>query len=300
MITTAKARRTVATALAGDATALTTTTRWRLPWLRSTLTQRQLNASVAAPVPIEVLAGGKPTTPVILALDLGQRTGWAVRNRDGAIASGVQEFRPGRFEGGGMIWLRFRAWLREVDETSGGVGVVVFEEVRRHLGTAAAHAYGGYLAHLTAWAEANRIPYQGVPVGTIKRHVTGKGNADKQAVIEAVRRLGFAPADDNEADALALLNWAIAHGVGVDPMNGAMLLQHAAGVDRTPRAHLRAAGGELRRDRRALVAGARDHGDPGAGGAVPDRSEAGAAHPRSVASRLASSMSPATPRACGR
>ena len=169
---------------------------------------------VAAPVPIEVLAGGKPTTPVILALDLGQRTGWAVRNRDGAIASGVQEFRPGRFEGGGMIWLRFRLWLREVDETAGGVGVVVFEEVRRHLGTAAGHAYGGYLAHLTAWAEANRIPYQGVPVGTIKRHVTGKGNADKQAVIDAVRQLGFAPADDNEADALALLHWAIAQGLG--------------------------------------------------------------------------------------
>ena len=114
-----------------------------------------------------------------------------------------------------MIWLRFRAWLQEIDETSGGVGVVVFEEVRRHLGTGAAHAFGGYLSHLTAWAEANRIPYQGVPVGTIKRHIAGKGNADKQAVIEAVRRLGFAPADDNEADALALLNWAIAHGVGV-------------------------------------------------------------------------------------
>jgi hypothetical protein len=179
-----------------------------------TLTQRQLNASVAAPVPIGVLAG-KPTPPVILALDLGLKTGWAVRNRDGAIASGTHEFRPGRFEGGGMIWLRFRSWLREVDETAGGVGVVVFEEVRRHLGTSAAHAFGGYLAHLTAWAEANRIPYQGVPVGTIKRHVAGKGNADKQAVIAAVKALGFNPADDNEADALALLHWAIAHGVGV-------------------------------------------------------------------------------------
>jgi hypothetical protein len=158
------------------------------------------------------LVDGAPL--VILALDLGQRTGWAVRTRDGAIASGTHEFRPGRFEGGGMVWLRFRAWLQEIDETAGGVGVVVFEEVRRHLGTAAGHAYGGYLAHLTAWAEANRIPYQGVPVGTIKRHITGRGNADKQAVIEAIRRLGFDPADDNEADALALLHWAIAHGVG--------------------------------------------------------------------------------------
>jgi hypothetical protein len=180
-----------------------------------TLTKTEVDASVVAPVPIEAFAGSTPTTSVILVLDLGQRTGWAVRNRDGAIASGVQEFRPGRFEGGGMIWLRFRGWLQEIDETSSGIGVVLFEEVRRHLGTSAAPIFGGYLAHLTAWAEANKVPYQGVPVGTIKRHIAGKGNADKQAVIEAVRRLGFAPADDNEADALALLHWAIAHGVGV-------------------------------------------------------------------------------------
>jgi hypothetical protein len=137
-----------------------------------------------------------------------------VRNRDGAIASGTHDFRPGRFEGGGMIWLRFRDWLREIDDTSGGVGVVVFEEVRRHAGTAAGHAYGGFLAHLSAWAEANRTPYRGVPVGTIKRHIAGKGNADKAAVIAAVQALGFSPADDNEADALALLHWAIAQGIG--------------------------------------------------------------------------------------
>ena len=168
----------------------------------------------AADGPAAGSGGQDPTAPVILALDLGQRTGWAVRSRDGAIASGVHEFRPGRFEGGGMIWLRFRAWLQEIDETAGGVGVVVFEEVRRHLGTTAAHAFGGYLAHLTAWAEANEIPYRGVPVGTIKRHIVGKGNADKQAVISAVKALGFQPADDNEADALALLDWAIAQGVG--------------------------------------------------------------------------------------
>ena len=186
-------------------------------YLEATIEENECETVVPMPVngpPIEALASGRPTPPVILALDLGQRTGWAVRSRDGAIASGVQEFHPGRFEGGGMIWLRFRAWLQEIDETSGGVGVVVFEEVRRHLGTAAGHAYGGYLAHLTAWAEANSIPYQGVPVGTIKRHIAGKGNADKQAVIAAVRALGFSPADDNEADALALLDWAIAHGIG--------------------------------------------------------------------------------------
>ena len=103
-------------------------------------------------------------------------------------------------------------WLQEVDETAGGIGAVYFEEVRFHRGVTAAHAYGGYLAHLTAWAEMFKIPYRGVPVGTIKRHATGRGNADKEAVIAAVRALGFDPADDHEADALALLDWALKTG----------------------------------------------------------------------------------------
>lgn len=160
------------------------------------------------------LAANDPGAPpgAILALDFGQRTGWAVRTPDGVITSGTAEFRPGRFEGGGMAYLRFRAWLQEVDETAGGIGAVWFEEVVAHRGVAASHAYGAFLGHLTAWAEANKIAYAGVPVGTIKRHVTGKGNADKAAVIAAVRRLGFDPKDDNEADALALLDWALAQG----------------------------------------------------------------------------------------
>jgi hypothetical protein len=163
-------------------------------------------------VPALALAPGDPAGTAILALDLGQKTGWAVRNVDGAIASGTAEFKPGRFEGGGMVYLRFRAWLQEVDETAGGIGAVYFEEVRFHAGVTAAHAYGGYLAHLTAWAEMNRIPYRGVPVGTIKRHAAGRGNASKEEVIAGVQRLGFDPADDNEADALALLDWALKTG----------------------------------------------------------------------------------------
>jgi hypothetical protein len=45
---------------------------------------------------------------------------------------------------------------------------------------------------------------KGVPVATIKRHVTAKGNASKEAVIAAVRALGHNPEDDNEADAITL------------------------------------------------------------------------------------------------
>ena len=146
----------------------------------------------------------------ILALDLGTTTGWALRGSDGAITSGSAGFRPQRFEGGGMRFLRFKRWLAELKDMTGGIHALYFEEVRRHVSTDAAHAYGGFLATLTAWCEHHQIPYQGVPVGTIKKHATGKGNASKDDVLSAMRALGHAPADDNEADALALLRWAIA------------------------------------------------------------------------------------------
>jgi Holliday junction resolvasome RuvABC endonuclease subunit len=141
-----------------------------------------------------------------VALDLGTRTGWAVGNArpftPGRVVSGVQLFASSRFDGGGMRFLRFRRWL---DEVLAGAGVVYFEEVRRHVGTDAAHIYGGLLAVLTAFCEEHGIPYQGVPVGTIKRHATGKGNADKAAMLAAIRAKGYTPDDDNEADAIALL-----------------------------------------------------------------------------------------------
>ncbi len=113
----------------------------------------------------------------ILALDLGTVTGWALSGPDGTRTSGVMSFRPDRFEGGGMRFLRFKRWLTETKNAVGGIDAVYFEEVRRHAGTNAAHIYGGFLGHVTAWCEHHGIPYQGVPVGTIKRHVTGKGNA---------------------------------------------------------------------------------------------------------------------------
>ncbi|CAA7620519.1 crossover junction endodeoxyribonuclease RuvC [Magnetospirillum sp. SS-4] len=145
----------------------------------------------------------------ILALDLGTTTGWAMRLADGSVVSGTMEFKPGRYEGGGMRFLRFRSWFDHLEFAAKKIDLLHFEEVRRHAGTDAAHIYGGFLAHLTAWCELKSIPYQGVPVGTIKRHATGKGNAGKEAVIAAMRSKGFSPEDDNEADALAILSWAI-------------------------------------------------------------------------------------------
>jgi len=168
---------------------------------------------MVAAAPPALAAKPTPSTPSILALDLGSTTGWAIRNSRCRILHGTAEFRPTRFEGGGMRYLRFVKWLDQTLEVTGGIDAVYFEEVRRHIGTDAAHTYGGFLAALTSWCEAKGIAYQGVPVGTIKRFATGKGNADKAAMIAAVRGRGFEPADDNEADAIAILLWALdTHG----------------------------------------------------------------------------------------
>ena len=163
----------------------------------------------------EKLAPADARPACILALDLGTTTGWALRGFDSMITSGTVSFKPGRYDGGGMRYLRFTNWLTEIDRLSGPIEAIYFEEVRRHLGTDAAHVYGGLMASLTSWAELRGIPYQGVSVGTIKKHATGKGNANKLVMIDAVRARGFTPTDDNEADAIALLLWAIETRGGV-------------------------------------------------------------------------------------
>ncbi|MBM3560400.1 MAG: hypothetical protein FJX53_11100, partial [Alphaproteobacteria bacterium] len=150
-----------------------------------------LTAADASP-PGVISAGSIPSarTPVILALDLATTTGYALRTADGAIVSGTASFRPSRYDGGGIRYLRFRAWLEKLVDDAGGIDVAYHEEIRRHLSTDSAHVHGGLLATLTAWCEQRGIAYQGVPVGTIKRHIAGKGNASKDEVIAAVKARG--------------------------------------------------------------------------------------------------------------
>ena len=140
---------------------------------------------------------------MLLALDLGTKTGWATSSNAG-INHGMQEFKNYRFSGGGMRFLKFEKWLMTLPKPT----QVVFEEVRRHAATDAAHVYGGLMAVVTKWCESEKIPYQGVPVGTIKRAWTGKGNSNKEAMIKEGHKRGYKDVDDdNEMDALALLHY---------------------------------------------------------------------------------------------
>jgi len=140
----------------------------------------------------------------ILALDLATKCGWATW-KDKKIKSGTEDFVNKKFDGAGMRYLKFSRWLTEnhID-----TDMVIYEGVRMHLAGAidAAHVYGGYMAALQTWCEENGIPYTAEGVSTIKKAWTGKGGANKDAMVHEARERGFNPIDDNEADALAILH----------------------------------------------------------------------------------------------
>ena len=142
-------------------------------------------------------------TPRLLALDLGRKTGWAHNlNRVGVVC-------------GTRTHANERDALQYFESILCGLPIVpdavIYEDVKRHIGTEAAHRYGGYLALLRAACQRQGVEVVdvGVGVGTIKKWATGKGNASKSAVMQAMRNRGYEPKDDNAADALALLLHAL-------------------------------------------------------------------------------------------
>lgn len=145
----------------------------------------------------------------ILALDLGTTCGWAAFC-DGKIRSGVWDLRPTKFDSHGQRYLTFRRLL-ETEIVIDGVEKIYYEAVRRHIGTDAAQMYGGYMSHVQSVCLDHDVAYEGVPVQTIKKHATGKGNGDKQQMIDsAIKKFkNINIIDDNHADALHLLNYTL-------------------------------------------------------------------------------------------
>lgn len=146
---------------------------------------------------------------MIWTFDLGTKTGFAIYGQGKLQTSGTKDFKTKRIEGGGMKFLRFERWLDDLERTYGCPNEIYFEEVRRHSGVLAGHVFGGYLAILTKWAEEKVVPHSGIPVGAIKKNITGNGAASKGKVMNAVTtRYGLFAEDDNHADALAILAYA--------------------------------------------------------------------------------------------
>jgi hypothetical protein len=108
-----------------------------------------------------------------LAIDPGTKCGWAATFEEAhshkhgltkeitqvppTIFSGVWDLAPKRFEGGGMRYVRLKKYLEEILDVL-EIGQVYFEEVRRHLGTDAAHIYGGIVHQIQGVCEERQIP----------------------------------------------------------------------------------------------------------------------------------------------
>jgi len=139
----------------------------------------------------------------ILGIDPGTKCGWAVIREGVHLFSGVWDLKPRRHDGGGMRFVRLLCKLNEIAGAT-KIDAVAYEEVRRHMGVDAAHIYGGIVATISGWCEERSIPYSAIPVGTIKKQATGKGNATKPDMIAAAERKWptVAVIDDNHADAL--------------------------------------------------------------------------------------------------
>jgi Holliday junction resolvasome RuvABC endonuclease subunit len=149
---------------------------------------------------------GATVPGLFLGLDPGTRCGWAILDRhEQRIRSGTWNCTPKAGEGPGMRYMRLRRHLRTVfAEAALPILAVGFEDVRRHLGVDAAHIYGGLVAVISEECERQSVAYRGIKVNAVKVMATGKGNADKDAVVRAAnaRWCPHIVGDDNEADAL--------------------------------------------------------------------------------------------------
>ena len=141
----------------------------------------------------------------LFSLDLASKTGWAMNV--GCKRSVNVEFTLKRGESPGMRFLRCRAWLNEMLHLLGKIDVIVYEQAH-HRGGAATACCVGLVTEVLAFAAEHGIETMSAHTATLKKFATGSGRAKKKDMMRAARMYGWDPADDNEADAELLLEYA--------------------------------------------------------------------------------------------
>lgn len=140
-----------------------------------------------------------------LALDLATHTGYAYRSD--ALRFGTWNFSGAWKNRPGMRFLAFQAKLDALVSTY-RFDHVVYEHVRFSSDTVADVIWHGFLAAMQMWCDRREIPYSGVAVATLKKFATGNGRAKKPEIVAAAKARGWNVADDNQADAVWLLDYA--------------------------------------------------------------------------------------------
>lgn len=142
--------------------------------------------------------------PKILTLDLATRTGWCCGAPDQAPRYGTKVL-PSTGEDIGRFAYAYNEWLLDMI-TLEDPALVVFEApvlTGKTSLTTARKLYG--LAWHTEFACSMRqVRCAEHHLQSVKKFFAGSGNATKDDMIAAARRLGFDPKDDNAADAIGL------------------------------------------------------------------------------------------------
>jgi hypothetical protein len=155
--------------------------------------------------------------PRILALDLASRTGWACGHVSDAMprSGSVRFAREGASLG--AIYSGCRQWLSDFVAAEPDVRLIVFEAPMApgHMaGFTTAHIIRvliGLCAVVEEFGHSHRFDMREARVFDVREHFLGsnriKRKEAKSLTIEACNQLGWAPCDDNAADALALWHY---------------------------------------------------------------------------------------------
>lgn len=154
------------------------------------------------------------TPPQVLAIDVSKAsTGWASMQfapRDARYGL-IDWTKPGP-SSWDVVFARFHAWLMAELGTSYRPHVIAFEQlIGQHKSHTTAHRHGGWEAIILAVCARERVGWMAVPPSTVKKHITGFGNAPKDAVAEVMRSRysGLGPdTPDDVTDALAIATTA--------------------------------------------------------------------------------------------
>ena len=149
------------------------------------------------------------SSPLVLALDLSTKVGWACGRAGGEPDHGVL-LLPKGVAGLGAVACAFLDGLMDLHEVQHFERVVMEAplppQAQTHAHTARLQLY--LAGAVETWCYRRSIECREAAAPTVRKAVLGSGRAKKPEVIAWCQAQGWNPTDDNAADALALWRYA--------------------------------------------------------------------------------------------